>query len=119
MKDTNIKENIGSLKISEEVIASIANLAAAEIKGVTAINDDNIITGAIKRGLNKNSRVVLSDDTAIVNLNIAVDYGVNIENVAASIQSAVKSAVQSMAGVTVSKVNVSVTGVNFDDSIAI
>ena len=116
MSDVNVKENIGSLKISEEVIASVAKFAATEIDGVSAVDDNSkSIKGFLEKNFKKDVTVMLSDDIATINLNIAVDYGVNIEKVAASIQSAVKSEVQNMTGVTVSKVNVNVTGVVFTE----
>lgn len=118
MAENAFKENVGSLKISEEVIASVAGFAAAEVEGVASVAQDN---SNLKNFLSKNFlrpiTIELSDDTATVSMNITVKYGFNVSDTAEKVQNNVKSAIQNMTGVTVTRVNINITGICFEDKI--
>ena len=116
--DENIyRENIGSLRISEEVIATIAKYAASEVNGVFAVkNNSSPIKGLLKSSLNRAINISLNDDIAVIDIYIVVKYGIKIADIAAKVQSSVKTAVQNMTSITVSKINVYITGIAFDES---
>ena len=103
----------GSLQISTDVIAKIAKLATLEVEGVREVRAG---TPGVKELLGKMSfpravAVQLLDDVAELTVSIVVGYGVRIPAVCEKVQENVKSAVQNMTSITVSKVNVAVTGV--------
>lgn len=109
MDVTNTSGVNGSLQISTEVIAKIARLAAMEIDGVKEVR----MNGGVKSvlGRTKNANVALLDDVAEITLNIVVFYGSKIPAVCEKVQENVKSAVQNMTSITVSRVNLVVAGV--------
>lgn len=105
----------GEVKISDDVVGTIASIAAAEIAGVNGLNGG--IAGDLagifgKKNLTKGVKVTIEDHTVQIDLNIIVDYGIKIPDVSWQIQENVKSAVETMTGLTVKEVNVHVTGVN-------
>lgn len=110
------KDSIGSLKISEDVIATIARYAAKEIAGVSDIGFKSApIKGVFKTALQNPVKIILSDDVATINLNVVVRYGVKLDQIGKEIQKNVKNAVQNMTGITVAKVNVTISGVSFEE----
>lgn len=104
----------GNLKVSSEVIVKIAELAACEISGVAADNG-RLMTlkprGGIVALFNSPVQAAVSKEAAVINLSIITEQGHKAVNVASSVQESVKSAVQNMTGIPVSKVNVSVVGI--------
>ena len=108
----------GTIKISEDVVASIAALAAAETEGVGGLAAG--LTAEIasllgKKSQNKGVRVQLGEqDTVGVELSILVEFGKSVSEVALAVQKAVKAAVESMTGLKTAVVNVVVSGVTFD-----
>lgn len=117
MQNDQIKQTRGSLKISREVVATVANYAAGEIKGVVPLDNTSsvlkkiISTKSIKRTISIN----MNDDIAIIDMDIKLIYGTRIQDVAELVQRAVKEAVQTMTGITVSKVNVHIVGIVFEE----
>lgn len=108
----------GTIKISEDVVASIAALAATETEGVGGLAAG--LTAEIasllgKKSQNKGVRVQLGEqDTVGVELSILVEFGKSVGEVALAVQKAVKAAVESMTGLKTAVVNVIVSGVTFD-----
>lgn len=110
----------GTLKVSENVIITIVKNAACEVDGVASIA---LKPFSVKSILNPNLDnacvcVTMLDGVAKITLSIIAKSGYNIVNVCEQVQERVKAAVQSMTGVTVPKVNVSVVGVDFSDAVA-
>jgi len=110
----DVHNNInGSLQISNEVIAKIARLAALEIDGVAGVSSGSMqsVRGLLnKASLQKPVSVDLSDGVAVVQVHIIARYGCKIMPVCAKVQENVKQTIQNMTGITVSRVDVIVTG---------
>jgi len=119
MEDNNqgIVNEIGTVKITDEVVAIIAGIAASDVPGVTSMSGG--IAGGIaealgRKNLSKGVKVEVGEKEAAIDLYIIVDYGYRIPEVAWSIQEKVKKAVEEMTGLTVVEVNIHVQGVNID-----
>ena len=117
--DQSTRTRRGTLRVSESVIITITKNAACEVDGVSRIAEKPF---SLKSILNPNLdntcvSVTMLDGVAKIALSIVALSGYNMVNVCERIQEKVKAAVQSMTGVTVSKVNVTVTGVDFADDI--
>lgn len=116
----NINENnkeIGNVKISDDVVAIIAGLAATDIKGVAGMSGG--IAGGIadilgRKSLSKGVKVEVGESEAAIDLFIIVEYGSKIPEVAWEIQESVKSAIETMTGLNVIEVNIHVQGVNIE-----
>ena len=104
------------IKISNDVIAVIAGVAASEVPGVAAMAGG--LTGGVtealkgKKNLAKGIKVEATETTANIDVNIIVEYGSRITDVAFEIKNRVKKSVENMTGLKVTEVNVHVQGVN-------
>lgn len=121
MSDTNQLEamEFGEVKISNDVVGTIANIAASEIKGVKGLSGG--IAGDIaemfgKRNQAKGVKVNAEEKSVELDLNIIVDFGIRIPEVSWKIQEAVKTSVEAMTGLNVKVVNVHVVGVNMPEA---
>lgn len=118
MNDSLNKENAehGSVKISNDVIAIIAGIAAEKVEGVVGMNSG--ITGGITemlgmKNLSKGIKVDINKNEATIDLFITVEYGVKLSEVGEKVQENVKNTVQNMTGLKVIAVNVNIQDVNF------
>ena len=110
----------GSVIISEDVIASIATNAAKDIDGVSSFSNRPVdVVSTIKSGSLKVMspvRIVQNGDDITVNIYLNLEPNKKIKEVSQEVQSGVKEAVQNMTGRLVSKVNVIVAGIDFEES---
>ena len=115
MQDFNNEENVGVVKISDEVVSVIAGIAAEEIQGVVGFQHtgvSNNITQIFKgKAVGKAVKVTLEEDRATIELEVSVEYGVRIMDVVGQVQENVKKTVEAMTGLTVSGVNVYVQNI--------
>ena len=118
---SRIYENnsFGTVQIADDVVATIAGLAATEIDGVYAMcgNITNEIVGKLGvKNLSKGVKVVVDEGEVSAELALTVDYGYDVVEVAKQVQNKVKAAIENMTGLTVSGVNVKIAGVNIENS---
>ena len=105
-----------NIKISNDVVAVIAGKAVSEAPGVYAMAGgfaggiSEVLSG--KKNLSKGIKVEVGEKETRIDVNIIVEYGTRIPDVAFDIQNRVKSAVEGMTGLKVVAVNVHVQGVN-------
>ncbi len=108
----------GDVRISDEVIAIIAGLAATEVKGVASMagNITNELVAKLgKKNLSKGVKIDVHENTLTVDLAINIDYGYSIPEVSKAVQERVKSAIETMTGLNVSEVNIRVADVNLEN----
>jgi len=113
-------DKYGNVKIADDVVAIIAEIAAKEVKGVYAMSGGiaDSITGILgKKNPSKGVKVEVGEKETAVDLYIIVDYGVRIPDVSWQIQENVKKAVETMTGLSVVEVNIHIQGVNLDKDI--
>ena len=102
---TQTQEN-GQVLIAEEVLVNIISLAVAEVEGAELSGKPGINWGkGIKLTIDEQNRVAAK-------CYINVDFNQSVVAIAANVQENVASALESMAGVEVLSVNVSVVGVS-------
>lgn len=112
----------GSVRISEDVIASIAAIAASETEGVGNLYSGigtNVAEFLGKKSLAKGVKVVFHGDLVEVEVSLLAEYGYNICEVSKNVQSAVRSSIQSMTGMRTSAVNINVGGVSFETALSV
>ena len=113
-------ENNSNIKIADDVIAVIAGAAASEVPGVASMAGgfaggiSEVFSG--KKNFAKGIKVEAGEKETRIDVNIIVEYGVRIPDVAFEIQNRVKKAVEGMTGLKVLDVNVHVQGVNTDSN---
>ena len=116
--DDEIKTENDGIKISDDVVAVIAGVAVSEVAGVAGMAGgfaggiSEVFSG--KKNLAKGIKADINENKAKIDVNIIVEYGSRIPDVAFEIQNRVKKAVESMTGLKVEEVNVHVQGVNTD-----
>lgn len=108
--------DVGSIRIADEVVGIIAGMAATEVDGVAGMSGG--LVGGIaemlgKKNLSKGVKVEVGEREAAVDLFIIAEYGVRIPDVALRIQENVKRAIESMTGLDVVEVNIHIQGVGF------
>lgn len=117
--EINTRTSMGELIISEEVISAIATNAAKDVDGVAGFSNRPVdVVNTIKKGsLRVMSPVRVLADGDDLNISIYVNMlpGKKIRKVAEEVQLAVKDSVQNMTGRLVSKVNVIIAGIEFEE----
>ena len=104
-----------SVVISEDVVSVIAGIAVSEVPGVVdtaggfAGGISEVLSG--KKKLSKGIKVEVGEKETKIDVNIIVEYGTRIPDVAFEIQNKVKKSVKEMTGLDVLEVNVHVQGV--------
>lgn len=108
-------EGNDTIKIANDAVATYAGIAVAEVPGVYGMAGGFAgITEALsgRKNLAKGIKVEVNEKNARIDVNIIVEYGARIPEVAFEIQTRVKKSVESMTGLKVLEVNVHVQGVH-------
>ncbi len=104
--------------ISEDVIATIATSAALEVEGVASMAQRPAdIRGFVGNAASRGVKVTTVNDENVLDLYINLKAHYKIPEVGVAIQKNVKSEVQAMTGKPVTKINVHVSGIVFDEDI--
>ena len=104
-----------NIRIADDVVAVIAGVAVSEVQGVYEMSGgfaggiSEVLSG--KKNLAKGIKVEVNDKSTKIDVNIIVEYGTRIPDVAFEIQNKVKKSVKEMTGLDVLEVNVHVQGV--------
>ena len=113
-----INEENSGIKISNDVVAVIAGVAVSEVRGVASMQGGfaggigEVLSG--KKNLAKGIKVEAEDGKVKIDVNIIVEYGTRIPDVAFEIQNRVKKSIENMTGLKVTEVNVHVQGVSIE-----
>ena len=110
-------ENLGEVKIADEVVAIIAALAATEVDGVASMagNITNEVIGRLGiKNLSKGVKVDVLEGVVTVSLALNIRYNYSIVDVTGKVQEKAKSAAENMTGLEVADVNIKVAGVEMD-----
>lgn len=113
-------QNDESIRIANDVVASIAGVAVSEVPGVFGMAGG--IAGGIsevlsgKKNLAKGIKVEVTEKETKIDVNIIVEYGTRIPDVAFEIQKRVKKAVETMTGLKVVSVNIHIQGINIAEN---
>lgn len=106
--------NLGVVQISDDVIATIAGIAATEIDGVSSMagNLTNDIIGKLGvKSLSKGVHVEVLENVVSIDLALNLTFGSNIPKIVPNVQEKVKAAVENMTGLEVADVNVKIVGI--------
>ena len=104
----------GTVNISEEVVAAIAAIAISEVEGVYGLSSSftaDLAEMLGRKNLAKGVKLSIVDEVVTVECFVIISYGSEIPTVAANIQDAVVTAIESMTGLKVAAVNVDICGI--------
>lgn len=118
MAEEQLNTQEGNIRISDDVVATIAGLAALETPGIAAMSG-GMSEGWAKRlsgrNVQKGVSVEVGQVEAAIDLRVIIMYGMPIHEVCRQLQMSVREAVQNMTGLNVVEINVKVEGVAFKD----
>ena len=109
------RDSNGFVKIADDVIAMIAGKAAMEVEGVASLagiagyfeSAPRAVIKQIMRGVT----VAINEGKINITLAISVRMGAKLHEVAAEVQSRIRSVVENMTGMEVSNININVSAV--------
>ncbi len=113
--ECKIKNDIGTVYIAEDVMLKVVGYAALECYGIVAMSSkrakDGLVQWLGRENLTKGVQLKQVDDMLDVDLFIIVEYGISIAEVCKTIVETVRYKLESMTGIKVRRVNISVEGV--------
>lgn len=116
----NIKsDESGEIKVADEVVAIIAGLAATEVEGVSSMagNITNEIVSRLgMKNLSKGIQIEIADNEVVVDVALNIAYGYSIPEVSTKVQKKVKSAIETMTGLSVATINVRIASVDMGEN---
>lgn len=126
---SELETSQGRTTIADNVVQKIAGIAARNVSGVYELGGGGArALGALRERIPGGSQsagqgvsVEVGDREAAVDLDLVVEYGVSIADLAASIRRNVITAVERMTGLSVTEVNVTVNDIHLpsdDDTTA-
>ncbi|MEV7618162.1 Asp23/Gls24 family envelope stress response protein [Streptomyces sp. NPDC089799] len=116
-------ETRGRTTISDSVVEKIAGMATREVPGIHSLGSGMARTlGAVtdkvsgsRSGVTRGVKVEVGERQAAIDLDVVVEYGVSIVDIAAGARTSVIAAVERMTGLEVVEVNIAVDDVHLPD----
>ncbi len=113
--ECKIKNEIGTISITDDVLAKVVGYAALECYGIVAMSGRRATDGLVewlgRENLAKGIQIHNVDDMLDVDLFIIVEYGISISEVCKTIVDTVRYKLESMTGIKVHRINISVEGI--------
>ena len=113
-------QNLGEVKIADDVVSIIAGLAAMEVDGVSSMAGNatrELISKLGMKSLSKGVKVDVLEGIVTVSLALNLKYGYSIKETTAKVQEKVKAAIENMTGLEVADVNIRVAGVDVPEEV--
>ncbi len=103
----------GVIHISQDVIATIAAVAANEMEGVAALANQNADSERFnKKSIAKGIRLYLTEnDEVCIECSLIAQYGYSVVELAKNVQESIFSAIESMTALKIASVDVNVCGI--------
>ncbi|GAB2523722.1 Asp23/Gls24 family envelope stress response protein [Nocardiopsis aegyptia] len=122
-RDTASQDGMGRTQIADGVVAKIAGMAAREIGGVYAMGGGAArAVGAVRDAMTKGDSSVargvaveVGERQAAVDIDVVVEYGAAIQDLAAAVRRNVTTAVERMTGLEVTEINIKVDDIHLPD----
>lgn len=124
-RDTANKNNQGHTQIADGVVAKIAGMAAREIGGVHAMGGgaarmvgvvrDAVSGGGSTGSVTQGVSVEVGERQAAVDIDLVVEYGAAIQDLAAAVRRNVTAAVERMTGLEVTEINIKVDDIHLPE----
>ncbi|MEV6791785.1 Asp23/Gls24 family envelope stress response protein [Streptomyces sp. NPDC051320] len=117
------RETRGTTTIADTVVATVAGIAVRETQGIYAVGGSaSRALGSVRDRVAKSSdpgrgvKVEVGETQAAIDLDVIVEYGEPIADAAKEIRSRVTDAVETMTGLEVVEINISVLDVHLPGS---
>jgi uncharacterized alkaline shock family protein YloU len=118
--EKELKNELGKIIIDEEVIAKTAGIAVMECYGLVGMSSRGVQDGLADllgwENISKGVGVAIEDERVHLDLNIIVEYGTNIHEVAHNVMERVRYTLENKVGIEVVTIDVNVRGVRVGDA---
>ena len=107
-------KSFGDVVIANEVLAIIAGISATEVEGVHSMDggwSGQFISKLGIKDLARGVKVQVREGEVKVDLSLNMEYGYAIPKVSDLVQDKVSASINNMTGLTVSEVNIRISGV--------
>ena len=114
----NQDTELGNISVSKDVVAIIVAMETTKIKGVVGLTAGRKGMSAPlldKNNLTKGIEVSMNQKEVAITISLVADYSVGIYQTARETQKNVKKAIETMAGLNVTKVDINVLDVKFKE----
>lgn len=114
MNERESKTDLGVIRIKQEVLSTIAYIAAMEVKGVVKMGGgklDEIYDLFGKKKSGRGVKVEINENEIKIDVLIFIEYGYNITEVASQVQENIRRLIEKMIGLTPLEINVNVQGI--------
>lgn len=126
VRQSRLNSDDGKIIVAQGVVQKIAGIACREMSGVHSMGSGSgtsrafgaireRIPGSTGPNVAQGVGVEVGETEAAIDLDIVVEYGANISELARSVQRNVKTAIERMTGLHVVEVNVSVNDIHLPD----
>ena len=118
INNDNNEVKLGNIRIADDVVASIAGIAAIEVDGVSKLTGNiskELVSKLGKKNLANGVKVEIVEGVVVADISVEIKYGSAIKKVSEEIQAKVKQAIETMTGLSVGVVNVVVSGIKLDN----
>ena len=113
--ECKMKNDIGTIYITEDVMLKVAGYAALECYGIVAMCSKRATDGLVewlgRENLSRGVQIRNVGNVLDVDLFVVVEYGISIAEVCKTLVDTVRYKLESMTGIKVRKVNINVEGV--------
>lgn len=103
-----------NISYANEVVATIAGIAANEVEGIAGMSAVNNSILGRNKNLTKGVKVEIGVEEVSVDLYVVVEYGTPIHKACLDAQESVRKTIESMTGLHVVRVDVHVQNVSFE-----
>jgi len=108
-----IKNELGTIKISSEVVTSIVGRCVNDFEELKLSNRSGSIAGLFgQKKLSRGVKVVINEDKVEIDLYITINYGSPFASLANRIQKTVTDDLEEMTGLIVSEVNIHIEDID-------
>ncbi len=113
MDENTVYAENSAIKISEDVVQTIAAMAIKEVQGLDlpAASAEGFVEKLVKKNFSKGIKVEMNEKTVSLEIHVNVEYGAKIQPLAAELQEVVKRNIETMTDLTVLAVDVYVEGI--------
>ena len=113
------QQDLGTIRIADDVVAMIASIAAMEVEGVASMAGEvatDLMNRVSFKKASKGVKVEIKDNVVRVNLAVVLQYGYNIPATSGKIQTRIKQAIENMTGLSVADVNIRIAGIRMPET---
>ncbi len=113
--EAKMQTPIGVVKIADDVVTLIVAYAVLDVDGVASIaggvTRESLSKGGIRK-LGKNVKVDVSKEGVRAEVALIMEYGFNIPETSTKVQKRIRTAVETMTGLTVLDAGIRVVGIS-------